>query len=149
MATTKMASVLQRDIAEELGFRLPALTLVQTTGTSGDPVITLGALTAASQSAFIRIVPEATLQLNSVGLAAPVYTPHIVQVVLETSTIANVALMLESNKFPLFHALQATGCKVELYMSANTNAVDEADITSGNLKATLYPALNFPLSAQT
>lgn len=149
MASTKMASVLQKNIAEELGFRLPALTLVQTTGTAGDPVITLGSLAAGSQSAFIRIVPEATLQLNSVGQAAPVYTPHIVQVVLETSTIANVALMLESNKFPLFHVLDKTGCKVELYMTANTNAVEETDITSANLKASLVASLYFPLTAQT
>lgn len=149
MATTKMASVLQRDIAEELGLRLSALTLVQTTGTAGDPVITLGALTAGSQSAFIRIATEATLQLNSVGVAQTVYAPHIVQVVLETSTIANVALMLESNKFPLFGVLLAHGAKVELYMTANTNAVEETDITSANLKATFYPAAYFPLTAQS
>lgn len=149
MATTKMATVLQRNIAEELGFRLSSLALVQSVGSSGDPTILLGAGTAGSQSAFIRIVPEDTIQTNSVGLTQTVYTPHKVQVVLETSTIANVALMLEANKIALFQSVLHPGAKVELYMSANANAVDEADIVSGNLKAVIYPALNFPLTAQS
>lgn len=149
MATTKYAYVLQRDVQEELSFRLSALALAAGTGSSGDPTLAVGAGTAGTQSAFIRFVPEDTIQTNSVGGTQAVYCPHKIQVVLETSTIANVALMTEANKIQLMEALLKKGAKVELYMSANTNAVDEADITAGNLKASIYPTLNFPLTSQS
>lgn len=103
---------------------------------SGLPTLLVGAGTAGSQSAFIRVKPIDSIGTDSLGLTQRSFGPHVIQVVLETSTIANVALMLESNKLPLLGELLGRGTRVELYMSANTNAVDVADITSGNLKQT-------------
>ncbi len=133
MASTAKANSLARQLKEDLALRLSALTVTQGYDASANPQVTVGAGTAGTQSAYIRIVPEATIQVDGLGLTQRVYTPHIIQVVLETSTIAAVSLMTEANKFLLVGELLKHGTKVELYMSANTNAVDVADITSGNL----------------
>jgi hypothetical protein len=138
MAATYKSSVIARQLAEDLGLRLG---LVVTTGVdgSGNPTIAVGAGTAGSQSAFIRVLQDYTpsLQVDGIGQVQRVYTPHVIQLVLETSTIANVALMTEVNKAKLMKEVMKFGTKVELYMSANTNAVDVADITSGNLQASI------------
>lgn len=111
-------------------------TVVNGFDTGGLPTIALGAGTAGSQSAFIRVKAIDSLGTDSVGNTQRSFGPHVIQIVLETSTIANVALMTEANKLPLLAEITGRGTRVELYMSANTNAVDVADITSGNLKAT-------------
>lgn len=103
---------------------------------SGNPTILLGAGTAGSQSMFIRCLATPSLGTTSVGTTQTSFGPHVLQIVLETSTIANVALMTEANKMVIMGEVLGRGTAAELYMSANTNAVDVADITSGNLKAT-------------
>lgn len=100
------------------------------------PTLALGAGTAGSQSAFIRVKPIDSIGTDSVGLTQRSFGPHVIQLVLETSTIANVALMTEANELAILGEILGRGTRVELYMSANTNPVDVADITSGNLKAT-------------
>lgn len=127
------------ELADILKKRVSALTITEGFDTSTDgphPTISIGALTAGSQSMFIRIKPISWPSAqNSVGLVDSIYTPHVIQCVLETSTIANVALMTEANKNKILVEVFKRGAKVELYMSANTNAVEVSDITSGNLKA--------------
>lgn len=141
MASFKSLAI--RDaLASDLLKRLPAL--AQTKGfDSSLPTLLLGAGTAGSQSAFLRIQPEATVYNNVVGNAQEVYSPHTIQVVVEASTIANVALLLGANLMQLLSACTKMGCKVELYMSANTNPVDVADIVSGNLKGTWNNSVEF------
>lgn len=102
--------------------------------TNGLPTLLIGAGTAGSQSAFIRIKPVDSIGVNSVGLSQPAYGPHAIQLVLETSTIANTPLLTGANALPLWAELASRGVRIELYMSANTNAVDVADITTGNFK---------------
>jgi hypothetical protein len=103
---------------------------------SGLPTLLVGAGTAGSQSAFIRVKAVDSIGTDSLGLTQRSFGPHVIQVVLETSTIANVALMTEVNKVALMAPVFGRGTRVELYMSANGNAVDVADIIVGNLKAT-------------
>ena len=64
----------------------------------------------------------------------------MLQVVLETSTIADVALLTEANELKLMASCSQFGLYTELYMSANTNATGPEDISSGNLKAQWYPS---------
>ncbi len=146
MATTAKAQSLIRQLAEDLTLRLSALTVTAGTDSSGNPQITVGTGIAASQSAFIRCIPESTLQVDGLGLTQRVYTPHIIQFVLETSTIAAVALMTEANKMLLLGELLKHGTKVELYMSANANAVDVADITGTPVQ--VWASLWQPLTNQ-
>jgi hypothetical protein len=129
MASTAKANSLARQIKEDLSLRLSALACTLGYDASGNPQVTVGAGTAASQSAYIRVISEASSQVDALGLAQRVYTPHIIQLVLETSTIPAVALMTEANKFLLLGELLKHGTKLELYMSANANAVDASDIT--------------------
>lgn len=110
--------------------------------TDGLPYINVsqGTMAAGQQAAVVKVADIAPLGSNVIGQAAVSYGhPLQIQVVLETSTIANVALMLESNKVALLGAINLRGQRVQLYMSANTNAVDPADIILGNLKVTFDP----------
>lgn len=133
MASFKSLAI--RDaLASDLLKRLPAL--AQTKGFDSElPTLLLGSGAAASQSAFLRIKPEASLYNNVVGNAQDVYSPHVIQVVVEMSTIADVALLLGANLMNLLAACAKMGCKVELYMSANTDPVAVGEIVAGNLKA--------------
>lgn len=110
-------------------------TIAQDFDTDGNPLIKIGALTAGSQSAIVKVKPMESVFKDIIGNTQPAYSPCLCQLVLETSTIANVALMTEDNKMKLFEEVGKFGTMLELYMSANTNAVDATDITSGNLKA--------------
>lgn len=137
MAATYKSTVLARQMAEDLKIRTG---LAVTTGldSSGNPTILVGAGTAGSQSAFIRIKQQDNIFTDPVTYnAARSYTPHVTQVVVETSSIANVPLLTGANYAKILTDVLKIGTKVELYMSANTNAPDVADITSSNLKATI------------
>lgn len=123
-------------------------TVVNGFDTNGNPTIALGAGTAGSQSAFIRCLAVASLGTDSVGNTQRSFGPHSLQLVLETSTIAATPLLTGANMLPIMGEVLSRGTRVELYMSANANAVDVADITSGNLKAVWDGAnLDFGLMA--
>jgi len=111
--------------------------------TDGSPYLLVGAGTAGSQSALVKVSAEQPLGVDGLGMTPRAFSPHVMQVVLETSTIANVALMTEANKLALMGEVEKWGTKIELYMSANTNAVGPEDIVSGNLKATWEIALKW------
>lgn len=112
--------------------------------TDGLPLIRVGDGTAASQSALIKVKDLPVITKDSLGLAQETFTPEVIQVVLETSTIANVALMTEANKAKLLSVLLAVGTsKVEMYLSANANTVGPEDILTGNLAAELWGDLKY------
>lgn len=116
---------------------------------NGNPTILIGAGTAGTQSAFLRVTDFAPLGTDGIGLAQRAYgNPLVVQLVLETSTIANTPLLTGANALPLLAELGVRGARVELYMCANTNAPEVSDITSGNLKATFDPDLKNKLQSQ-
>lgn len=107
--------------------------------------VSQGTMAAGQQAAVVKIIAEQPMGVDGLGLTPRAFTPHRIQVVLETSTIANVALMTEANKLLLLGEVTHFGTLVELYMSANTNAVDTTDITSGNLKLAWDPDLKWRL----
>lgn len=130
MAATQKAVAIARQLAEDLGLRTGLAAVAGVDG-SGNPTIALGTQTAGSQAAFILIKQDYSpaLEIDGIGNTQRRYTPHIIQVVLETSTIANVALMTEKNKAMLWKEVQKFGTKCDLYLSANTVAVSSAAIT--------------------
>lgn len=144
MATYKES--LARQLAEDLGLRLKALGVATGVDSSGNPTVSVGAMTAGSQSAFVRVLDQASIQVDSLGLPQRSFGPHVVQIVLETSTIATVALMTEANKLKLVGELLKHGAKVELYLTANLTAPSVAGIAAGNLIAT-WDHLYQPLTA--
>jgi hypothetical protein len=145
MAATHKSTVIARQMAEDLKLRT-GLTITTGLDSSANPTILVGAGTAGSQSAFIRIKQQDVIFQDPVTYnTARSYTPHVTQVVVETSTIANVPLLTGANFSKILMDVLKFGTKVELYMSANTNAPEVSDITSGNLKTTL-DALYHPLN---
>ncbi len=111
-------------------------TVTDTVDSSNNAALALGAGTAGSQSAYIKVKPIDSIGTDSIGLTQRSFGPHVIQVVLETSTIANVSLLTGANLLAIMGCILPMGTRVELYMSANTNAVGPEDIVSGNLKAT-------------
>jgi hypothetical protein len=138
MAATQKAIALARQLAENISLRT-GLAVVSGFDSSGNPIITVGPATIGSQSAFIRVKQDydPALETDGIGNTQRRYTPHVIQLVLETSSVANVALMTTVNLTRLMRDLDDAGTKIEVYMSANGNAVDVSDITSTNLKATI------------
>ncbi|WNM70325.1 hypothetical protein [Myxococcus phage Mx1] len=136
MPATHKATVIARQLAEDFKIRSG---LVVTTGLDADanPLIKVGAQTAGSQSALIRLKQVESIQTDGIGLPQRVYTPHVIQVVLETSTIANVPLFTIANLSRLMLDVTKFSTKVEIYMSANGNSVGVEDIVAANLKVTL------------
>lgn len=138
MPATQKAVAIARQLAESLRLRTGA-TVTAGVDASGNPTILMGTGAAGSQSAFVRVKQDydPALELDGIGNVQRRYTPHVIQVVLETSTIANVALLTEDLKVKLWKEIEQFGTKIELYMSANTNAPEVSDIIAGNLKATV------------
>lgn len=152
-ADKKKAVVMSRELAEFLRRRL-ASTFVVTEGLDGsnNPQITVndGSPVAGEQNAYIRILEYPVLGTNSVGIAAPSYGPHIIQVALEaTAASADVALMTEANKSLILAGSLWTGARVEVYVGANTSAPTVSTITGANLKQTIDHDLLFGFFAGT
>jgi hypothetical protein len=132
------AHAVASELKDALAKRFAAVSL--SFDTDGAPLIRIGSNAAAGQqTALIKVADVAPLGTDAIGLSARGYTPCVAQLVLETSTISNVALLVEASKLAIMAELGHRGLKTELYMSANTNATGPEDITSGNLKATFDP----------
>jgi hypothetical protein len=97
------------------------------------PYIAIGSLGANSQSAIVKIVTDQPLGVDGLGLSPRGFSPHRAQVVLETSTIANVPLMTGANNLLLMGEVLKFGMKTELWMTTNTTVVSPG---AGTLKAT-------------
>ena len=104
--------------------------------TDGGAYFLVGAGTAGSQSMLVKSKQIDPMGTDVIGLAAKGYSQTVLQVVVETSTIANTALLTAANMLNLMGEVLRQGSRVELYMSANTNTVGVEDLISGNLKAT-------------
>lgn len=102
----------------------------------GLPTVQVGTGSIGSQSAFIRVKAIDSIGTDSVGLTQRAFGPHVIQVALETSTIANVALLTEINKLPLMAEVVGRGARVELYLETNGTAATVSSIDSTKLKAT-------------
>lgn len=149
MSNASYKSVALRDeLNSNLAVRLSALARLKGFDASQFPTLLLGTGAAGSQSAFIRIKPLDSINVDVLGLAQNVFTPHVVQLVLEMSTITDVQLMTMQNLGILMPALAAIGARLEIYMSANTVAVSVAAITAGNLKSTFDLQVQYPLAGQ-
>jgi len=133
-----------KDALTQQGF-----TVTTSFDTDGQPLIRVGTAGVGNQTALIKIDQVAPLGTTSEGGTAREYTPHIAQIVLETSATANLALMLEASELLLFCTVAKFGMRVELYMSANGNATGVEDIVAGNLKNTWHPSPKYKqLSSQ-
>lgn len=150
----KIAEVLQANLADELTVRgavsasVAGAALVQTTDSSGNPVITVGSALAGQDYAYIRIVQESTLRTDALGLNQRVYAPTKIQIALETSTVANVPQPTISFMDALDSATKKWGAKVEKYLSSH-GVVPSVSTITGTPAVSSYPHPYDPLRAQT
>lgn len=111
--------------------------------TDGGAWFLIGTGAAGSQSMVVKSKQIDPLGNDVIGTAARGYAQTVIQLVVETSTIAATALLTAANFLPLVGEVLRQGSRVELYMSANTNTVGVEDITAGNLKVTWEPDLQY------
>ena len=150
MATTKFAQSLSRDLKEKL--EAYGFTVTASDGSSGDPMLLIGTGATTTQTALVRIVPEVSLESNSVGIAQTVYCPHKVQVALENNAGGAVGYLSIANFAKILPLLTAPGAKLEVYSVITADMpLNEADFTGGStvLVASIFPNIYNPLTAQS
>lgn len=137
--TTKKAFDFGRVLFDKLslryGYLATPLTVVQSFDTTGNPVLSIGTVSAGNQCLVIRVLPVASIGVDSLGLAQNSYTPHIVQICTELSATSGIDILTEANKLPALGECLRLGMRTELYQSANGVAPATAQMTSGNLVA--------------
>lgn len=148
MANSYKAVAFRDQLNSDLALRLSALARTKGFDASNNPTLLVGAGTAGSQSAFIRVKQLDSINVDVLGLAQNVFTPHVVQLVLEMSTVTDCPLMIMQNLAPLMGELLKMGCRLEVYETANTTAPTVAGIIAGNLKATFDGHIQYPLAGQ-
>lgn len=130
MATSAKSLSLLKELADRLARRTSlAVSSVSFDG-DGNGWIRVGTAGAGNQTMVIKSKPEdPAFELDGIGLPSRAFTPSVIQLVLETSTIASVPLMTAANLVPLLGEVLRQGTRVELYLSVNTNPTDVGDIT--------------------
>lgn len=141
---SQKALSMAHDLASELGL-VQSLTVTESFGSAGAPLIRVGAVSAAHAGLLLRVQPVSwPLATDILGNAARVETPVVIQVCAELNyaatndNIADVSTLAQLAKIlaPVFRR----GTVVEIYTRANGTVPAEADITSGNLQATIHPS---------
>lgn len=139
MATEK--SISWRDeLAAEIKIRLSALAQTKAFSSDGSPNLLIGTGSTDSDSAFVKISAVATIAKDVLGLAQNVYTPHVCQVVFETSSTGAT----DATRYTLWATLALKGIRVELYEVAHGTGPSEAAILSTNLKTAFEPHAQYP-----
>lgn len=113
--------------------------------TDGGGYFLIGTGAAGSQSMLIKSKQVDPVGYDIIGNAARGYTPTVLQVVLETSSVASVPLLTAANMLPLMGEVLRQGSRVELYLSPNTDTVGVDEIISGQLVQTWEPDLQYRL----
>jgi len=139
------AGMLAQELAQRLAGIGSALTVVQSFGSSNDPLITVGTSGAGNQNALIRLTTRPSLFLNAVGNTQEVYAPQLAQIAVEASTIANVELLTIDNQVIVFGTVLKYGNETQFWLVTNGNAVIESAFagTNATLKATFNLSLKY------
>lgn len=101
MATSTKALAMVRTLKEAIGRRLPTYVLTQSVDANGNPTLLVSADSAPAageQVALLRVRPVDLIFTNSVGQTQENFAPHFVEMCLETSSVASVALLTEANQ---------------------------------------------------
>ncbi len=128
---TAKAQALRDEFLGDIRQTLPALARATSFGSAGECDALIGAGTAGSDSAFVRVRPVPTIAVDVLGLAQQSFTPHVAQVVFEANPTAGAGADVGTwaTRMTVLGALIERGIRVELYLSANTAAVSAAGIT--------------------
>ena len=142
----KKALVLSRELANRLTIRFAGNLLVREAfDASGNPTINIddGTPATTEQAAFIRVLEQPSIGLNSVGLAQDSFGPHVVQVVIEASAAsAAINRMTQANQMRIWAEVLKLGTKLEVYHADTGAAPVVGDIVSAKLVSTVQDLYN-------
>jgi hypothetical protein len=139
------ANIMAVELQTELARRFATVSAVKF-DTDSNPYVLVGAGTAGSQSAVVKVLDFPILGVDIVGVAARNYgNPVEIQVVEETSTIAATPLLTAANQIALMGAVALRGARVLVYLTANTVVVAPG---AGTLVATFDPDLKYKQLSQ-
>lgn len=135
-------------LKEALELELPSFVLTQG-DSNGDPTLEVAedATPAAGEEvAFIKIVQRTYVGFPTPSLAsADDGRSHVVQLALEESGSAGISVWSSINLAKLIARLEKeANMDIELYLRANGDFPDEADITSGNLVGDIRADVRHP-----
>lgn len=140
MAADAKSIAFMGELKEALAARL-AVAVTDAFDSNGDATLKVGTGAAGAVGVFVRIKTQPWASaLDSLGLAAPTYTPHVIQVVFEGISGAGVDPNGLANKMKILGELAARGTLIEVYERANGTGPAVTDITSGNLKTIYAPS---------
>ncbi len=139
MAATQKAIAIRDRIAQELSVR-DTKAVTKSFGSTSMPCVLWGPGTTSNAGAFFRVQPYTWASaLTTLGAAAQVFQPHVVQVAYEEHT----NIIGEPSVLALIYGVAfQTGCFVEVYTVASGNAALEAAIT-GTPSASWAPDLKW------
>lgn len=140
MTVSAKANEIAHTIAQNIKLRQSALTVAESFDTDGFPLVQVGSGSIGAAGGLIKVLPvDWPLAKDILGLTATNFGPHRVQIVTEADPAGGAGANINTAQQLLNLIADAilSGCQIEWYQSANGNAPDVSDITSGNLKATL------------
>ena len=143
-------------INERLHLRLPALLVSQALNNAGAAILFSqhSPAVAGEQNIAIRVKAQDTQFNDVIGNAQVVYSPMIIQVILESSTIAHVPLLLMANMQAMQAELERLGCKMEIWLNANATVPAlsqfnaDGSISGSTFECEVASDLLWPLSGQ-
>ena len=152
MAISAKALVIMEKLKGELAQRLPALAQVSSSDTDSYPLLRIGAASPGATGALIKVRAQAwTTAVDALGLSQDVYTPHVIQVVIEANFAGTTDNVADVNTPATIHQIHSTlagmGCRVELYSATNGGAPATSDIVAAKLVSTWDPLLPFGMIA--
>lgn len=143
MAATQKAIAIRDRLFSELTVRDGTRTLTKGFGSTNMPTLLWGAGTTSNAGAFFRVQPYTWASaLTTLGAAAQVFQPHVIQVCYEEHV--NVTTHAEILAL-VFGVAISTGCMIEWYTVASGNSYNEAGIT-GTPEATWTPDLKWNIT---
>lgn len=141
----KKSQVIARSMVEDLTVRLPSLTVAAGVDASGWPTISINDATPATteQNFFIRIMEMPSLGLDSFGNAQQSYGPHVIQLAMETSTVASLGFPTDANRLHVMGECLAQGARFEVYLEDNGTIPVVGSLVAAKLVGT-FESLRFP-----
>ena len=113
------------ELASKLTVRLPSRTVAESFDSDGNPMILVGTGLAAGNTFIVRIKPiDASLAKDILGLASPVYTPHIAQFMTEASAASDLGYITWPTLAPAIAEVIELGARLEVYAVTNTVAMN-------------------------
>jgi hypothetical protein len=140
MATTFKAGTIAHELADRLKVRALGVASAVTESvdsTDSNPTIQIGTLASTNRCALIKVKPvDWPLAKDILGLSQPVFTPHVIQVLIEAAPLGGLTT---SDKLDLFAQLASMGTIVEIYETASGGFVSANLGDSTKLKETYHP----------